>query len=92
MEAKNPQQKECCGVQVKSITLEMLYSKLQFSTSSIMWVIRKESSACQNRAALQKTKSVFYRGEKSAALLKSTLRSPDEKPGPHSLVTAVPLE
>lgn len=45
-----------------------------------------------NRAMLRRTKSVFYRGEKSVALFKSTLRSADEKPGPHSLVTAVLLK
>lgn len=42
--------------------------------------------------ASQDRKSVFYRGEKSVALFKSTLGSADERPGPHSLVTAVLLK
>lgn len=78
-------------VQVESITPETLYVKLNIS-ASLAWAIGKESSACQTVRCFAGPKSVFYRGEKSVALFKSTLGSADEKPGPHSLVTAVLLK
>lgn len=66
-------------VQVKSITLEMLYVKLNFSASLACVRSGRNRPSAKLCNALRDEKSVFYRGEKSVTLFESMLRSADEK-------------